>query len=118
LRFLTDVRLANSQTSGRSARRRAAATPPGCVLGRGRNVSWKAFQNVNRHGYISSMREPVRAATSCLGSNRLPRSGGGITQVANHQDRLIIVRLPPGGDERLDPLPKLVFAADEGFPDS
>jgi hypothetical protein len=61
------------------------------------------------------MREPVRAATSCLGSNRLPRSGSGITQVANHQDRLIIVRLPPGGDERLDPLPKLVFAADEGF---
>ena len=28
----------------------------------------------------------------------LPRSGGGIRQVANHQDRLIIVRLPPGGD--------------------
>ena len=26
----------------------------------------------------------------------LPRSGGGITQVANHHDRPIIVRLPPG----------------------
>jgi hypothetical protein len=36
-------------------------------------------------------------------------------RIANRQDRLIIVQLPPGGGKRLAPLPKLVLATDQAI---
>lgn len=42
LGFLTHVRLANSQTSGHRACRRAGEASPGCALGLGWSARWKA----------------------------------------------------------------------------